>query len=709
MAEERLALIIATGEYQDPKLAQLRAPAADAQRLATVLANKDIGDFRVEVAKDEDERSLRLRLAQFLASGRPDDLLLLHISCHGIKDDRGRLYLAAADTQIDYPDVTAISAEWLDDRMSYGRARRTVLLLDCCFAGRFPFGMRRRAGEDVGLSDHLGGRGRAVLSASSAMEYAYEGDELSDKATGSVFTTALVEGLESGEADQDRDSWISVDDLYGYIYDRVRADNPAQTPTRQGSLEGDFYVARSVYEPLVEPAQLDEELLELVEHRMAGARLGAVEELSALLGSSNRDIALAARLTLERMLDDDSRQVAAHATAALAGVAARDEQRPSVPPTPAQLETKPPRKIKPRQGSPKVVAHASSALAGVAARDEQRPLVPTTPAQLETKRPLQIKARQGAPKPARQIVQVRPMSERGWAGVDATSTGDLLDREAEISDVALGPDGRRMATASPDGTARVWEVDGGREVVSVKSVHPYAGIDVVAFSPDGRQIATGDRWTVQVWEVDSGREVTRLEPAGNSLVNVAFSPDGQQIATANSDGRVLLWDVDKARQRRRKIEHDRVFAVSFSPDGQRIGSAGHDGTARVWNVNGGREVANVPHETVLSGVAFSPDGKRFATAANDKTVRVWDVDTSYELSRLNHDQYIVAAAFSSDIRRVAVVGHDRTARAWDLESGRELMEVQFAHGLHGVAVSPDGQLIATVTTDGTATVWQPVG
>src|SRR4051794_8700375 len=106
MAGQRLALIIATGEYQDDKLARLRAPAADAERLRRVLAAPDIGDFNVDVADEEDERSLRLRLARFFRDRRPDDLLLLHISCHGIKDDRGNLYFAATDTKIDYPDAT---------------------------------------------------------------------------------------------------------------------------------------------------------------------------------------------------------------------------------------------------------------------------------------------------------------------------------------------------------------------------------------------------------------------------------------------------------------------------------------------------------------------------------------------------------------------------------------------------------------------------
>lgn len=155
------------------------------------------------------------------------------------------------------------------------------------------------------------------------MEYAYEGDQLSGESQGSVFTTALVDGLETGEADRDHDKWISIDELYGYVYDRVKAENPAQTPTRQGALEGDFYVARSVYEPPVEPAELDEHLLGLVDHPVPEARLGAVDALARLLTSSDKSAALAARQRLEGMREDDSHRVSEHAGAVLADEQAR--------------------------------------------------------------------------------------------------------------------------------------------------------------------------------------------------------------------------------------------------------------------------------------------------------------------------------------------------------------------------------------------------
>ncbi|MBV8965117.1 MAG: caspase family protein, partial [Mycobacteriaceae bacterium] len=218
----RRALIVATGSYADPKLRRLRAPAADADKLAAVLKNPQIGNFEVDVALDQSESELRRRLARFTRDARRDDVLLFHFSCHGIKDDHGELYLAASDTELDLPDATAISAAWLSDQISRSPSRRTLLLLDCCFSGRFPLGATARGGDKVDVQDRFEGRGRAVISASNAMEYAYEGDDLTGEGRPSYFTQAVIDGLETGQADRDHDHRISVDELYDYVFERVK-------------------------------------------------------------------------------------------------------------------------------------------------------------------------------------------------------------------------------------------------------------------------------------------------------------------------------------------------------------------------------------------------------------------------------------------------------------------------------------------------------
>jgi hypothetical protein len=323
VSDGRHALVVATARYGDPKLQQLRAPAADAEELANVLGDSEKGDFDVEVVVDETHAHLTRAIARFFRDRSPQDLLLLHLSCHGVKDEDGELYLAASDTDLELLSATGISAAWLNERISRTRSRRTVVLLDCCFSGSFPSGLRAR-GNDVDAPQQLQGRGRAIITASNAMEYAYEGEQLKGRGRPSVFTEAVVEGLRTGEADLDQDQRVSIDDLYRYVYDRVRERTPSQTPSIKSDLEGPLYLARSTYRRPVEPAQLDPELLARTEDRYAGIREGAVQELAALLAAAP-SVALAARHALLRMTSDDSRRVSARAQAALE--AAEDAER----------------------------------------------------------------------------------------------------------------------------------------------------------------------------------------------------------------------------------------------------------------------------------------------------------------------------------------------------------------------------------------------
>ena len=145
-----------------------------------------------------------------------------------------------------------------------------------------------------------------------------------------MFTAALVEGLATGDADLDQDGWVSLNELYDYVFDRVRERNPHQTPSRDVEMQGELYLARRS-RPVTVPAPLPAELRELIDHPLATVRVGAVQELVGLLQGRNAGLALAARMTLERLADDDSRSVAA-ATAALS--AADPGPRPQPMPQP---------------------------------------------------------------------------------------------------------------------------------------------------------------------------------------------------------------------------------------------------------------------------------------------------------------------------------------------------------------------------------------
>jgi molecular chaperone DnaJ len=139
---DRSALIVAIGTYQDPELRQLRAPAQDAAALAEVLATSTIGAFQVQPVVDQPSHQIAHELERFFAGRGREDLLLVHLSCHGVKDDEGRLFFAATNTERHWLASTAVSARFLNELMDGCRARSIVLLLDCCYSGAVLQGSR---------------------------------------------------------------------------------------------------------------------------------------------------------------------------------------------------------------------------------------------------------------------------------------------------------------------------------------------------------------------------------------------------------------------------------------------------------------------------------------------------------------------------------------------------------------------------------------
>jgi len=323
----RYALLIATESYVDPGLRRLTAPGGDARALAEVLSDPDIAGFEVTTLVDEPHHVVGEAIGAFYRDRRRDELTLLYFTGHGVKDDDGSLYLAMGNTRRDSLMFTALAAEQIDRAMAGCASRQKVLVLDCCYSGAFPAGKLAKAGTDVHTLERFQGRGRAVLTASDATQYSFEGDQISGEAARSVFTRHLVAGLRDGSADLDGDGDITVDELYSYVHERVVEEMPRQRPKKQSDVEGRIILARNPHWTL--PGYIGHGLASPI----AADRITALDGLKRLARMGNDVVRDRAETEIRKLVDDDSRTVSSAARAWVA-----TEEAPVTEPVVAQPE-----------------------------------------------------------------------------------------------------------------------------------------------------------------------------------------------------------------------------------------------------------------------------------------------------------------------------------------------------------------------------------
>ncbi|HEY9803598.1 MAG TPA: caspase family protein [Leptolyngbyaceae cyanobacterium] len=236
----KVALLVGVSEYE-PGLNPLPGAVRDVEAVYEVLLHPEMGGFvasDVILLKNPERQAVEMAIETLFSGRQKDDLLLLYFSGHGIKDDRGRLYLATRNTtktqQGELIRSTAVSANFVHDRMSESRSRRQVVILDSCFSGAFAEGLSAKDDGTIDIRQQLGGEGRVVLTSSSSTQYSFEqqGEDLS------IYTRFLIEGIKSGEADRDQDEFVSIDELHEYASQKVRELQPAMKPEIYAIREG---------------------------------------------------------------------------------------------------------------------------------------------------------------------------------------------------------------------------------------------------------------------------------------------------------------------------------------------------------------------------------------------------------------------------------------------------------------------------------------
>ncbi|MFI5401511.1 MAG: protein kinase [Planctomycetota bacterium] len=270
---------------------------------------------------------------------------------------------------------------------------------------------------------------------------------------------------------------------------------------------------------------------------------------------------------------------------------------------------------------------------------------------------------------------------------------------AELWDATWSPDGSRVITAALDGKARIWRLDGTPEL----TIDHGAQIGNARFSPEGDAIVTaGSDGVARLWRSD-GTAIGELRGHAAKILAAAYSPDGRRIVTASDDGTARLWDREGRELRSFRHPHAWVKDATFSPDGQRILTACRDSRARIFNLDG-KELLSVRHDDHMACAAFSPSGL-LVTTSDQPEVRVWNADGTPAATCRGSVRGALSACFAPDGKRLATAHGDGSVRLWGLD-GTELAVLRgHAGAVTSVAFSPDGRLLLSASVDGTARVW----
>ena len=324
-----------------------------------------------------------------------------------------------------------------------------------------------------------------------------------------------------------------------------------------------------------------------------------------------------------------------------------------------------------------------------------------------------------------------PKDLRGWEWDYAwrqchLDLGTFRQSGQALNGVAFSPDGTRVASVSgaftndepaKKGDLVVRDVATGQEIFAHRDVA--SGFRGVAFSPDGRWIATGNASDLVILNAATGKEEFRLPDPGSRdfpVLSLAFSPDSRQIIAgygpfnrSRVDGHANLWDLTS----RKLIErvpgiHGTVYSVAFSPDGREVALAS-DGLVELCDLKATpRQIRSIPgHSGIVYAVAFSPDGTVLASGGLDRTLRLWDRATGKEIRAFyGHEGFVRGLAFSPDSRWLLSASEDNSLKLWEVASGRSLAEF---HGHQSftscVAFSPDGRLVASGGQDQAVKLW----
>jgi RNA polymerase sigma factor (sigma-70 family) len=295
---------------------------------------------------------------------------------------------------------------------------------------------------------------------------------------------------------------------------------------------------------------------------------------------------------------------------------------------------------------------------------------------------------------------------RIWDYATGKEVTQFQDQE-ELEDVAWSPDGKRLAIRTRQAVS-LWDIAASKRIYRI--AYPGNDIRSLAFSPDGKFLLSGDK----VWESATGNNVATLE--GSLSGCLAFAPDGKTLAAGGYQGLILLYDTTTWKV----LPHVRatrfagpVQVVGFLPGGKSLIVHDQKG-AQVWETATGKELFDLrlqgDHPRAF---ALAPDGKTLGTVGVHGTITLWDASTGRQRHKLRQVRpgegnrgLLPAVAFAPDSRTVASAGLEDDIRLWEVDTGKELLRLKgHSGGIYSLIFSPDGKTLISTSLDQTTRLW----
>jgi WD40 repeat protein len=326
--------------------------------------------------------------------------------------------------------------------------------------------------------------------------------------------------------------------------------------------------------------------------------------------------------------------------------------------------------------------------------------------------------------------RIAPTAEARYSLLESLAQpvrGILAATSGLVSALAYSPDGKTVAAGYADGSIRLWDL-ASHHLISTTTW----GTEVrsLTFTGGGKSLDVADAGAVGSWNLTTQAKISAHPladgasvPAGVSTgastgaSAVAFSPDGKIVATGDDGGNVRLWNTATQQEIGEPMSSDLnpVAAVAFSPDGTTVAAASSDGTVQLWNVSTQHEAgpAIVASSGAVATLGFSPDGKILATAGADGDIRLWDVASQSQTgATMATGNSVAALSFSPSGTTLAAAQGNGSTTLWTVATQQQTgapLTAPSSAGVSAVAFSPDGSGLATGNGNGTVQLWNPAG